>query len=704
MWLTFYGAVFLGILFLYVPGYLWIKTFRVSSFYSLLYAPVVSLILFSFLAIAYDVAGYPASWATIVLPTVAVGAVLLAISYVLSRNSRKTVTGHSENHNLLFTSPYYKLTPRDIGLLVGYFVFALVITTLVFVYALDGPESFTQSYDDIAHLGYIQSFLDAQSYSSLSVASNLDIYPDIQRYYPAGWHLLGAVLADCLGVSNLLASNVLGVLFAGVVFPMGCLLLLRTLFNDHNDHKKVLVCGAIICLSFVAFPWFFLIYGKLSSNLAAFAYIPAIWATFMLIFAKPASLANGIKMIVLFLVGAALSVFTQPNAIFSLLAILIPYGYYLLWAKDSVVRPLLTNTAKQIVATIVLTAICVLIWWGSFNAPFLHDVVSFFWGASATPTQAIADVILFQSSYTPAQFISTFLVIVGMVYLISHKKHVWLIGSIAFLGILYVIAAAEDGPMKAIFTGFWYTDKFRLSALIAIAAIPVASYGVAALWKALLKFLEHTRFSSKTSQFRTSVVLGFFLALILFCPSFLVRYNYYIETPFGSFMTRAEEMYSTSLEAILLDPEEREFVAKVKEITGDALVMNTPYDGSVYAYQAEHLRALYRSIYSKVDESEEGQDFKLIEEQLYDLANNEAVQNAVRNIGIEYVLQLDQGHEPWPWEEGSEISVYNSIWLDSGREDHYFTAGIDQITDDTPGFELILSDGDMRLYRIVLPE
>ena len=63
------------------------------------------------------------------------------------------------------------------------------------------------------------------------------------------------------------------------------------------------------------------------------------------------------------------------------------------------------------------------------------------------------------------------------------------------------------------------------------------------------------------------------------------------------------------------------------------------------------------------------------------------VQQAVENLGIEYVIMLDQGHEPY-WRKWSASPLDNN---DS----------FERINADTPGFELVLSEGDMHLFRIL---
>ena len=73
---------------------------------------------------------------------------------------------------------------------------------------------------------------------------------------------------------------------------------------------------------------------------------------------------------------------------------------------------------------------------------------------------------------------------------------------------------------------------------------------------------------------------------------------------------------------------------------------------------------------------------------LNEYANNLDVKEAVERSGAKYLLVLDQGED----KEGDRywFGHYNSTeWV-----------GIDAITDETPGFKVILAEDDMRLYEI----
>lgn len=209
-------------------------------------------------------------------------------------------------------------------------------------------------------------------------------------------------------------------------------------------------------------------------------------------------------------------------------------------------------------------------------------------------------------------------------------------------------------------------------------AVPIAAFGIARLYELLPGYLKSN-----------GVLKGgwaLLLLVLLFYPSFSIRGMGSIQTPFGYFADMMDELYTMDQtdDEIIFSESEREFAAQVKEIVGDDIVYNIPYDGSFLAYQSDGLRTIYRLPYTG---SGQNDDQKIIQAQLYDYATNDKVREAVANTDAQYVMMLDYGHIPYhkSWPE-----YYPSVW-----------EGITAIDENTPGFELVLSEGDMRLFKIV---
>ena len=88
--------------------------------------------------------------------------------------------------------------------------------------------------------------------------------------------------------------------------------------------------------------------------------------------------------------------------------------------------------------------------------------------------------------------------------------------------------------------------------------------------------------------------------------------------------------------------------------------------------------------YSSTDEAT---DDALIRGQLSSIEYNDDVKSAVSRKHSNYLLLLDQGNQEG---EGMYTAPYKQdLWI-----------GISSVTDETPGFEIVLAENDMRLYKI----
>ena len=136
-----------------------------------------------------------------------------------------------------------------------------------------------------------------------------------------------------------------------------------------------------------------------------------------------------------------------------------------------------------------------------------------------------------------------------------------------------------------------------------------------------------------------------------------------------------------------LTSEEDAFIDEVMEIIPeDAMVINVPSDGSCWSYGVEGLNTFYRRS-SNTGSRDDAQEAELIRTQLCNVTTNEEVQRTLEDLDARYVMLLD------------DPSGDNPTKLSLRYEEKNWT-GIETITEDTPGFNLILSEGDMRLYEI----
>lgn len=175
-------------------------------------------------------------------------------------------------------SEYTLLT---IGLLAA---FAIVVYSTVL--PLDGPESFSQHSDNMAHLGSIISMTETGFYSTFNASSYLATplnqipVETSPSFYPEGWHIVCAMISSTLGVSAPMAENAANLAFAGSVFPLGICALSETVFSGHQN--TLLRFGAIVSsVCFVAFPSGMYLFGPLYPNAASYCALPALLYLFI---------------------------------------------------------------------------------------------------------------------------------------------------------------------------------------------------------------------------------------------------------------------------------------------------------------------------------------------------------------------------------------------------------------------------------------
>ena len=175
-------------------------------------------------------------------------------------------------------------------------------------------------------------------------------------------------------------------------------------------------------------------------------------------------------------------------------------------------------------------------------------------------------------------------------------------------------------------------------------------------------------------------------AVFLFGPIFLFAGCCSVDTGFGNIADKVKAQNSVAVDNVLA-PEERRFAEKALQmVPKDAEIINEPNDGSgfLYAlYDADNI--LYKRF--ALPSSGEKPESALIRQELDKIATDPEVKVAVNSFDAEYVLLLDRDGDP-----------KKRIHLWSYYPDQW--GGILRITDSTPGFEVVMAEGDMRLYKI----
>lgn len=548
------------------------------------------------------------------------------------------------------------------------------MSLVVFVHAMGDPVSFSRNDDTTVHLSVVRGFLDSGTFSTLNVTKYLDL-GESGGYYPAAWHVVTAVVALLVGSQVALATNAMVFVVCVFVLPIGVLYLLRQLFPDN---KLALYAGSLFSVAFCGYPWGFVVFGQLLSNLLSFALIPG--ALGLLICGLNVSGSSKSGFAVAYACSMISVALAQPNGAFSLGIWSVAFAVSFLWGRNCDGR----CSGKR--AAIILCLVACAAWVLLFIAPPLQGAVTYSWKSALSVPKAIVAGLLFMfTNREGVQPFLTVLVLLGIAKTLKDRRLRWLSVSYIAAFSFYVIDVATDGFVKQLLTGFWYTDYYRTGAMTAVFAIPLAALGFAWLVKlgtSLLGKMHLGRQGSCGSR-AVAAVLVVLLAVCQFAP---VRFAFGKTDVRPGLMKIHAEVGSRYSWEKGLTSEEDEFVKRVMSIAGRDCVVNVPSDGSCWSYGVEGLNALFRRSATAGPSGSEPYA-TVLRTKLCDYTASDEVREAVEKTGARYVMLLDE-------------KSYDDRTVVKLRYKEEDWVGIESITQDTPGFTLVLSEGDMRLYRI----
>ena len=662
-----------------VPGWLTLGMLGLKADLIVPCASAVSICFYVVSGVALDllgISGWPALLCTALCLSLVVGSVLK----VLLRRAAP-LTGlfyHHERHQLL-------------ELCIG-IVFSLIVICFIFIRPMDGLDSFVQFDDNVTHLGLVTSMVNGGSFSIFSTTSYPSSLPTAQipihnaGFYPNGWHILVALSSALSGATSPVAENAVNVALVAVVFPAGCSALLMRLFPNR---RGIGIAAGAVCLASAAFPLRMLTVHGPFPNVAAFCLIPSVCTLFISAFpySKDGPRLRG-RYVPAFLLAAIGGAATHPNMVFSCVLLLTPY----LVCR---VIPRIAASSKRArtphLTTLLQVAVCFLIivvWVALQRTSVFSSVVNFIWESTREPLDALASVVNAGFFLDIPQYLLALLIALGFGRCVRERQHAWLAVSYTLVALVFSLGLALDFETRKLFTGYWYNDPERTSALLAIAAVPLSALGLQ--WAASL--VART-FGSLLQRPEFVPAATGVLAVVLAIP--FAQVNYSIEKPLIADVVESAFSFAEGqvagtynfTDVNIYTQEERDFVQRARELIPDgALVLNFPFDGSVFSYASESMNVYYKSCRP----SGETADSELIRTRLNRIASDADVLEAVRNTGARYVLVLDYFFFVT---ENYEIYTYLGTCKD-GMWDGFL------IDENTPGFTCVLSEGSLALYEI----
>ncbi|WP_130810670.1 DUF6541 family protein [Olsenella sp. Marseille-P4559] len=676
MWLSFYVTVLVTLLYLGVPGYLLGRTVGIPRMTALLASAPLGVAVLCLMGQAYSMAGVPATPVMMVgLPTT----VLLVAALLRRRTPRGTADGAPAVHPAL----------------VALFLVAGLAASYVFLASmLPSPNVFHQDYDTVHHINSIRAMMDSLSMSPLdgrsySTESNALLSVQSTGYYPSGWHVLCATVALSTNVSVTSAVNAVNLAFMAVVYPLSMLLLLSTLFPGRT---RVVALGAVGSLTLTIFPWGISNWGPVYPNIASFAVLPAICALFMRTFDQGDNRRATLAHLVAWALAAGGTVLLHPNVVFSMAVFLVPWIVARVWGSSLRVRCGSRVSVGPRALAVGFALLCVVIWVGATKIPAFKGLIGYHWDAFARDDNAITNVLhlSYMRGMWPApdaeQLFPAALLLVGGVLLASRRETRWAVVPYAIAAYMtYVACGSSDDAFRSILIGYWYSDPYRIGSLATIFSVPLIAFGLDAVTEGACRLVRLTPAQNwrGLSVAAALVVAAVYVPLALFYPGKAQNgFNYDNNSPWATYQNYVWRAYSHEAP---LTYQEANFMEEAHRLVGNDLVINQPFDGSVFGYGVTGMRCYYR-FFSGYGGSDETWQSRVIRQRLYNIANDSQVQEAVESIGARYVLVMST-------DERNNTFVKDTYDATKWR-------GINYITDDTPGFELVLEENGYKLYRI----
>lgn len=522
---------------------------------------------------------------------------------------------------------------------------------------MGGIDAVNQTYDNVFHLNAVRRILRSAD-GSAWVVGGLTRLPGNESYYPAAWHQVVSLVVQLSGQEIVLASNVVMLLVAAVVWPVGLVTLMRTCTTA--GPVGWMAAGTLAGVT-GTFPVTLMSWGIVLPFFLSLSMMPLV----VLLVSHLAGLAprsaqrlTGLQLAVLLPVVCAAVAVAHPQGVFVGMVVGLPI---LVWgtlarAGDRLAGRRRAGTRLWPLATLTVLALAgsAMVW-----LRFRPSEESAVWEPNASPKEAIGQALSLAPNATPA-FVPLGLVMVGCaaaVLLLSRSR--WLVAPwLAATAMSVVTRSMPQGDLRYLLTGTWYTDNNRVTAIVAVAAIPVLALGLESLQR--LAARRSPTMAGAPGLVAAAVAAVLVLALGVLSPGSRVNQGY-VETSWQS--------------GALLTADERELLQRLPEVVPeDAVIATNAWNGSALAYAISDRQVLntYMGFQARPE-------VHLLNAELDEARTDPAVCDAAEELHVQYALDFG------PQEIHGRTATYT---------------GLNEISE-TGAAEVVLQVGDAKLLRLL---
>ena len=568
-WLATIPLLLFAVVLAFGPGYAMGWALRVPARLRVFYAPLLTFALVAVSAIALGKTGIPWSLISFVPVAAVMVAAAAGLMWLVGRRWPALASASWPGNDVPVAWPV-------VGAVLGGFLVLHMTEDMVY-----GPEAFSQSLDNSFHMNAIRWIQEHGDASSLTLGAVAAANQE-PTFYPAGWHDFVSLIYSTTGTSIATATIVTVLLAAGILWP--CSLVALSLSIPKLRRLQALAIPAMIC-GFAAFPGLLLRWGVLFPNLLGYALLPSFVALMVYLVQVmvrreySASLSLGLAS----LVGLAGLALVHPNAVVSAAAFAVPL---LLAGVTWVVHSReLTSRQKWVRSALLGLVIlgCVGAWW--FLRPGAS--ASNTWEPMLTEGEALYQFLFLGlenanqlgDKFNPS-YLAGFLALWGAGYLLYKHRNLWLIASWVLIGYLWIVSASVPrGEFRLLMVAPWYTDHFRLAALVVFPSVILAGIGLGGFVEGLLTWVA--RRAPRPARLKVATVgMGVAMVLVLVVAGLSSRVPSVQETTLA-----VSQEYRVTPTSVVLNQDEMNVINEIPKIVpkGDVIV-NNPWDGSAYIY------------------------------------------------------------------------------------------------------------------------
>lgn len=585
-WLATIPLLLFAVVVAFVPGYVMGWALRIPARLRVFLSPLLSFALVAVSAIVLGKTGIAWSLISFVVVAAVLVAAAAGLMWLVGRRWPSAVVGSDES-SVSWPGNTVPLSWPVVGAVLGGFLVLHMTEDMVY-----GPEAFSQSLDNSFHMNairWIQEHGDASSLT-LGAVSAADQQP---AFYPAGWHDFVSLIYSTTGTSIATATIVTVLLAAGILWP--CSLVALSLSIPKLRRLQALAIPAMIC-GFAAFPGLLLRWGVLFPNLLGYALLPSFVAlmVYLVQVMVRGEYAALLSLCLAALVGVAGLALVHPNAVVSAMVFALPL---VLAGVAWIVRSRELASRQKWVRSALLGLVilgCVGAWW--FLRPGAS--ASNTWEPMLTEGEALYQFLFLGlengnqlgDTFNPSHVVG-FLALWGVGYLLYKRRNLWLIASWALIGYLWIIAATVPrGDFRLLMVGPWYTDHFRLAALVVFPSVLLAGIGLGGAVEGLFVRIMHAIPRDKQVKVAPAL-MGASMVLVLVVAGLTSRVPSVQETTLA-----VSKEYRVTPSSVVVTQDELNVINEIPKIVpkGDTIV-NNPWDGSpfIYALADRHLTSYH---------------------------------------------------------------------------------------------------------------